>query len=943
MSNRDISRRSFLQGGLVAGVSVTLTPLGNRALAALMENSVTVPSEQWLGTNGQARFRNDALSKVCGSKVFARDIRARDMPGWPQQQGHAMLLKTIRADRIYEGYDLSLLGAELQPDRIVTAEDLDKDGIVFPPDHAPDPLLPAGKVPMFIGHPVAILIWNDFERFRQAKARLKFNDKAIRYGAKVPYYERDPYGSFRYVRVAGPTSADEDEFASLKDSILFPMIRERRPVWNAQPNLHGNLTERGLFYADRMKQQLENPPEGWLVFDERYKTPSVEPAALEPDNGNGWYDPASKTLHFVVATQCPLEAATETAKMIAPSRFGLSTLNMHPGYTVGYGSKDHNIFVYYAALAALYGAGVPVRLANDRYEQFQSGIKRHPFDIRYQLAVDKKDYSFKIFRAEMSTDGGGRINYSPSVAAVSATAAQSIYYMPQNDVQVTAYHSRGVEAGSMRGYGTLQSMASTEMMVDEIAGRLGIDAIDLRKKNVLLSGMKNTQGAVPAGALRLNEILEKAAVHEVWKNRNERKQQFDAQDPDNWYGVGFAVCQKDFGTGSEAPVASIEFTADGHITLRHIGIEIGTGMSTSQALVVADFLGNPASEVKTAETDWSELQLTSDGNPYTMSQTEQDAALRNPRWVGKLASASSASNSAYYFSHATREAARVLFNHGLWPTALEIWRQGPFGGQANPYVVRREDAHWVDGKLTANGMEPLPFAVLAKRAHERGLVTGATVHGFNRWSWAEAEYSIDGVSERLPLDGLAVKYGDGAPSVKKAQMNSAGFHLLDRQNIVYPATQLNNAAVTYYSPVATLIELKVNKGTGDVQVLNHHSWVECGRVLVPELVKGQIEGGIAMGIGHALLEEMPLYEGGPGEGDWNFNRYRLPRAKDVAVWKQTSEILPPLSPSDPSKGIAEVVMIPVVGAIGNAVAHAIGKRIRDLPITSARIKEALNG
>ncbi|MFP3631552.1 molybdopterin cofactor-binding domain-containing protein, partial [Burkholderia sp. SIMBA_045] len=151
-----------------------------------------------------------------------------------------------------------------------------------------------------------------------------------------------------------------------------------------------------------------------------------------------------------------------------------------------------NIFVYYAALAALYGAGVPVRLANDRYEQFQSGIKRHPFDIRYQLAVDKTDHSFKIFRAEMSVDGGGRVNYSPSVAAVGATAAQSISYMPQNDLQVSAYHSHAVEAGSMRGYGTLQSMASTEMMVDEIAGRLGIDAIDLRKKNAMVSGMKNT-------------------------------------------------------------------------------------------------------------------------------------------------------------------------------------------------------------------------------------------------------------------------------------------------------------------------------------------------------------------------------------------------------------------------------------------------------------------
>ena len=197
--------------------------------------------------------------------------------------------------------------------------------------------------------------------------------------------------------------------------------------------------------------------------------------------------------------------------------------------------------------------------------------------------------------------------------------------------------------------------------------------------------------------------------------------------------------------------------------------------------------------------------------------------------------------------------------------------------------------------------------------------------------------------ERLPLDGLAVKYGDGAPKAKQALMSTAGFHLLDRQNISYPATQLNNAAVTYYSPVATLVELKVNKGSAQVEVLNHHSWIECGRVLVEELVKGQLEGGVAMGIGHALMEEMPLYEGGPGEGDWNFNRYRLPMARHVAVWKQTSEILPALSPSDPSKGIAEVVMIPIVGAIGNAVAHAIGKRVRDLPITAARIKEALNG
>lgn len=943
MSNREFSRRAFLQGSIIAGIGVTLAPLGSRAFAALFEQQVITSPQPWYSANGQARARIDGVSKACGAKVFSRDIRAKDMPGWPTQQGHAMLLKATKADHLYAGFDLSMLPAELQPDRVVTAADLQKDGIAWPQSHGPDPFLPEGQVPMFIGHPVALLIWKDFERFRQAKNKLKFNDKVIRYGAKAELYQTDPYGSFRYVRVGGDNPFADDTFSSLKDSMLFPLIRERKPVWSQQAKINGDLTEQGLYYAEQMQKQLAAPPDGWLVFDERYRTQSVEPAALEADNGNGWFDPLTKTLHFVVATQCPFEVAEQTAHMLAPSQFGVAKLNLHPGYTVGYGSKDNNIFVFYAALAAMYGDGVPVRLANDRYEQFQSGIKRHPFDMHYQLAVNKQDHSFQIFRAHMDVDGGGRANYSSSVAAVGATAAQSIYYLPRSDLAATAYHSRGVEAGSMRGYGTLQTMAATEMMVDELAERLAVDAIELRKKNVLKTGMKNTQGAIPAGALRLEEILDKAAQHELWKTRVERKQKFDQEDPDHLYGVGFAICQKDFGTGSESPLASVEFSAEGKVKLRHVGIDMGTGMATSQALLVADFLGHPADEIKTGETDWAELALTTSGNPYIISQADQDAALKNPRWVGKLASPSSATNSAYYSGHATREAARVLFNHGLWPAALSIWGQGIFGGAANPYVVRREDANWVEGKLTAGGMQPIAFEVLAKKAHELGLVTGVSVHGFNRWSWASAEFEIDGQRESVPLDALAVKYGDGADSAKKSRMKTQGYHLLDRVAVNYPVTQLNNAMVTYYSPVATLVEVKVNRGSGEVKVLNHHSWLECGRVIVPELVLGQLEGGVAMGIGHALLEEMPLYEGGPGEGTWNFNRYQLPLAKHVAVWSQTAEILPPLSASDPAKGIAEVVMIPVVGAIVNAIAHATGKRFRDLPVSPARIKEALNG
>ena len=97
-----------------------------------------------------------------------------------------------------------------------------------------------------------------------------------------------------------------------------------------------------------------------------------------------------------------------------------------------------------------------------------------------------------------------------------------------------------------------------------------------------------------------------------------------------------------------------------------------------------------------------------------------------------------------------------------------------------------------------------------------------------------------------------------------------------------------------------------------------------------------------MGIGHALYEYLPQFEDGPGNGTWNFNRYHLPLASEVAVWTQTSEVLPPLSETDPPKGMAEVVMIPVVSAITNAIAAATGHYFNHHPILPKQVLEVLN-
>lgn len=527
MTRFDPSRRAVLRGGLIAGIAVYLAPLGSKAFAALFEEQL-LTSPSWNGADGTLRFRVDGTAKVMGQKVFARDIRARDMPHWPQQQAHALVLRVKHADRIYTGFDLSMLDAGLKPDRIVTAADLARDGLAFPTFYGDDMLLPEGKTPAYLGQAVALLIYRDFPRFHAAKGKLQFNDAVIRYGAVTGPLERDPWGAFRFVRVGGRTPDDDDVFSPLKEGVPVPAYRKHVPVW---PEGTSKVSAEALRHADAIGQELARPPSNWFVVTRDYVSQSVDTASLEPDNANGWHDPTKHELHLVVPTQSPQEVAGNMAEMLGRSRLGFRRLFLHPCYTVGYGSKDHYNMPYYGAVAAIYGDGQPVRLANDRFEQFQTSLKRHEFRMHYTMAADRKSGKLQSFRANLVANAGGRANFSASVAMVGATAAQSVYYFPKSDLSTVAVASRAVDAGSARGYGTLQSMSATEMMMDEIAEALRMDPIEFRLRNVLKSGMKNTQGAVPGGAIRADEVLERARAHPLWTNRTQRKRTYEAANP----------------------------------------------------------------------------------------------------------------------------------------------------------------------------------------------------------------------------------------------------------------------------------------------------------------------------------------------------------------------------------------------------------------------------
>jgi CO/xanthine dehydrogenase Mo-binding subunit len=319
------------------------------------------------------------------------------------------------------------------------------------------------------------------------------------------------------------------------------------------------------------------------------------------------------------------------------------------------------------------------------------------------------------------------------------------------------------------------------------------------------------------------------------------------------------------------------------------------------------------------------LGLVTSGDPYSGNQAAQDAASRNPRWVPQISSPSSSSVGAHVSTHGAAEAAKLIFRFGLWPAALDLW--GVQAGEA--FAGQWQDARWQDGALAMPGRKPLPLAALAARAHQRKFVTGVMVHGFSRWAWASATFTLVGQSFTADIDALAVRSGAGA------------FVRIDRRNVKFPPTVYNRFGTSYSSICGAVVRVAIERATGAVRVAKAYSVVECGSALVPEVILGQMQGGFAMGMGQALLEYLPPFDDGPGNGTWNLGQYVVARASDLPMQDLECEILPPVTPADPPKGMAEVVMIPVISAVLNAIADATGHRFASLPVTPAMLKGVL--
>src|SRR5262245_35587358 len=262
-----ISRRDFVKSVTASGIAISITPLAIAEQPKFAARETLLRPQSWNpAATGVGRI--DGAAKVTGAKLYASDFRAADLPNWPQTTSHAMLIRAADATHVYDGLDLSRLSDALKPSVVVTAPDLARTGVRVPEFYAGDLLCPVGKTPLYLGQPVALLIFEDFDAFDQARRILR-DHAVLKFGKETGPVAMPNYGTFRFTRVAGATPDAPDVYAPAQHGRVSPGRFEStgRPIWALPPIPTGQAYDEAATYGERIRAELAANDPALLVLD----------------------------------------------------------------------------------------------------------------------------------------------------------------------------------------------------------------------------------------------------------------------------------------------------------------------------------------------------------------------------------------------------------------------------------------------------------------------------------------------------------------------------------------------------------------------------------------------------------------------------------------------------------------------------------------------------
>ena len=620
----------------------------------------------------------------------------------------------------------------------------------------------------------------------------------------------------------------------------------------------GVLVDLHMFTDDLLDAALS---EADLVLEETFRSGRVHAAPMEPRTCLAEWVDRDEQLVLTLSTQVPHQVRTGVAQALGLPERGVRVIAPDVGGGFGLKCVVGREEVVVAAIAQRRRR--PVRWSEDRQENLVASF--HGREQEYHVRIGfRADGTLVGLDADIRCNIGAYSAYPFSCGVeplMAATELPGVYKLPRYAARARGYATNKPPTAPYRGVSRPQIVMVMEGLMDRAAERLGIDRIEIRRRNTIAvddfpylgaNGIVYDPGSYMES---LEKCLAETRAAGWWDRRD--------QDGDGrLVGIGVANFSERtaYGTATMGQrkmqmtpgfeVAHVRMDASGDVVVTSGTCGHGQGHETTFAQIVADRLGIDPDRVKLRQGD---TEVTSFG-----------------------------------------------------------W--GTFGSRS--LVIGGGSASVAAGRL-ADQLREVAADLLEANANDIELVDGrALVRG------------VDGIG--VSIDEIAATVHFRSHSLTKREDR-----LLEARGMADPSGMFSNACH------AALVE--IDPGTGGVEVIDYIVVEDCGVVINPMIVDGQVRGGVAQGIASALLEELAYSpEGQPLAG--TFMDYLVPTAAEIPNIAVHHLETPSDQTETGAKGMGEGGTIGAPATVLSAINDALRDhptRFQHVPVTPAQLIDAL--
>lgn len=514
---------------------------------------------------GKSLPKLDAKALTTGAPVYTQDLAP----------AHSLVVKLLRcphASAYIESVDKSRAEALEGVACVLTYEDDEGQRFTSAGQSYPEPSPYDRRIldrkMRFIGDVAAIVAAKD-EKTAQKALKL----------IKVEYRLLEPVLDFEQAVDAPSVIHDEEDYHLNHD------------IGNERQR---NICASGLFSHGDIEAVFSQCQ---VVLEHTYYTQAQAHAMMETYRTLTYLDSQGR-LAVLSSTQVPFHVRRILSRALG---LPMSRINVKkPRIGGGFGGKQTVVSEFYPALVTL-KTGQAAFLIYNRYESFSASNSRHQMRIKVKLGADKEGH-IQALDIEALSNTGAYGEHAPTTVGLVGSKSLPLYNRAlASRFRWQVVYTNLMPGAALRGYGATQGVFAVQSAVNELAEKLGMDPLELQRKNLVQTGeILHAYEKEELTSSGLMECLEQGAALIGWEKRGSLK----SPDPHKKIGLGMAVCMQGSGiAGVDLGTARLRLNDDGFYTLSIGATDMGTGCDTILAQMAAEILQCPIERIIVPELE----------------------------------------------------------------------------------------------------------------------------------------------------------------------------------------------------------------------------------------------------------------------------------------------------------------------------------------------------